>query len=67
MMLPEKVFVTRGEVINGGFGISRKDFDKAIRAGALTKMVFPGRRYGKYRRDEVSMVFGLGERKVKSA
>jgi len=55
-VLPERVFVTRGEIVRG-LGVSKDDVEKAVRAGALERRVLPGCKYGKYVRDEVIRVF----------
>jgi hypothetical protein len=58
MTLPREVFVRRADVLGAGLGISTYAFKKAVRLGLLERHVFPGMKYGRYRRDEVVRVFG---------
>lgn len=62
MTLRQTVFVSRKDVLTAGIGITRKDFDKAVKSGELKRAVFPGRKYGKYERREVLRVFGILEK-----
>jgi len=59
MTLPEKVWLKRGEIINAGLGITKRDLRKVIDEGALEGRAFPGCKYRKYRREDVMRVFGI--------
>ncbi|MHC4616806.1 MAG: hypothetical protein ACYTEQ_03535 [Planctomycetota bacterium] len=55
--LPQKLLVTRSEILNSNIGISKGDFAKAIRCRAITPVRTPGKKYAKYYRDDVIKVF----------
>lgn len=59
--LPEKVFLRRSEILAAEIGISRYDLRRAVKAGDLARVVFPGHTYGKYRRADVVRVFRVKE------
>ena len=59
MKLPETVYVSRSEILKSDLGITSTDLRKAVDAGLLKKIAFPGRKYGKYFRDDVLQVFGI--------
>jgi hypothetical protein len=62
--MTNSLLISRGEVLNGGLGISRYDLRKAEETGELQKVILPGRSYGKYRRSDIVRVFGLREEKA---
>ena len=59
MSLPKQVYVSRAEILTSSLGITKGDMRKAIESGVLKRRVFPGKKYGKYLRDDVVRVFNL--------
>jgi predicted site-specific integrase-resolvase len=60
--LPNKIFLRRSEILACP-EISKKALRKAIDAGVIKRVVFPGGKYAKFRRDEVVRVFQLHEQR----
>ena len=59
MPLPQTVFLSEIDIVGAGVGITRYSLRKAVRNGALKKVVFPGRKYGKFRRRDVVTLFQI--------
>jgi hypothetical protein len=57
---PRTAFVGRGEIVGCGAGITRSAIDKAVEAGALRPVRWPGRRKRVFRWADVVKAFGLG-------
>ena len=64
MTLPREVFVRRSDVLGCGLGITKYALTKAVRLGLVTRHVFPGMTYGRYRRAEIWEVFGRFEQNL---
>ena len=58
--LPEEVFVRREDVLGCGLGISAYALRRAVEIGLVDRRVFPGMKYGRYRRADIRRVFGTG-------
>lgn len=56
--LPNKIFLRRSEILSCA-DVTERTFRKAIKSGLIKKIVFPGGKYAKFRRDEVVRVFRL--------
>ena len=61
MPLPKKGLLTQGEVVNADVGVTKKDLLRAVRTGAIARVVFSGRQRGKYKREDIVRVFQIGE------
>lgn len=59
--LPNKVYLTRGEVLGSGVGVTKRSLKKAIDMGVLVAHVFPGCTWKRFRRKEVIEAFGCEE------
>ena len=57
--LPNRVYLKWSDILNSDCGITKNDLRAAIEAGALERVVFPGKTRAKYRRADVMRVFGL--------
>jgi len=56
--LPEKVFVTKKEILESNLGVTGYVLRKAVGCGALESERLPGCKNPRYRREEVLRVFG---------
>ena len=65
MNLPDRLFLTRGEILKSNLGITRRALSKAIDVGALEPHVWPGNKWQRFLREDVLRVFKVNERSQK--
>jgi hypothetical protein len=61
--LPDKVMLTRADILNSKLGVTEHDFRRMRKAGVLVGHIVPGGVYRKYRRDAVCKLFGIQDDK----
>jgi len=66
MTLPDKVYLTRGEILKSNSGITRGALRTAIESNRLEVHRFPGNKWARFLREEVVVVFELEGRTVSS-